>query len=127
MKKTFVGFLAMMMCLACTACAPMNLEKAEEKMEEAGYKVTVTEGDAAELVAENAVGVIVAVDVNISLSGVSGGMLTAILFDSFADANAYYKEHKDDEKEKEDQVIKKSGKWVYIGTENAIEDFTKMF
>ena len=31
MKKTFVGFLAMMMCLACTACAPMNLEKAEEK------------------------------------------------------------------------------------------------
>ena len=116
----------MMMCLACTACAPMNLEKAEEKMEEAGYKVTVTEGDAAELIAENAVGVIVAVDVSISLSGISGDMLTAILFDSFSDAIEYYKEHKDDEKDREDQVIKLSGKWVYIGTEDAIKDFTKL-
>ena len=36
-----------------------------------------------------------------------------------------YEKVKDEEAEDEDQIIKQDGKWVYIGTESAIKDFTK--
>ena len=120
MKKKLIGvLLAVLMCFSLTACAPMSVESAEKKMEKAGYTVKVIDGTLAEIVAEDAEAQLVAMK--------SGDILTAVLFEEADDANAYYKKLVDDEKDKEDQIVKKSGKWVYVGTEDAIEDFTKLF
>lgn len=113
MKKFLVALMAALTCFACVACAPANLEKAEEKMEEAGYEVIVS--DKAIPGVDGSVGSITA--------GKIGDGIIAVLFESKADAKEYYEEHKDEGKE--DQVVKQDGKWVYMGTEDAIEDFTK--
>jgi hypothetical protein len=84
-----------------------------------GYKVTVVDGTLAEIIDENAEASLTAIK--------SGDMLTAVLFKDFKSANEYYKKAMDEDKEKEDQVVKKNGKWVFVGTEDAIEDFTKLF
>lgn len=127
MKKFLLTLLAAIMCIGFAACAPSNIDKAKEKMEEAEYKVTVTT-DAASveaLTGEGAVGMIVAVKASISLTaGVDGDMLTAVLFESSSAAKEYYGKVSEEEAE-EDQVVKQDGKWVYVGTEGAIEDFTK--
>ena len=69
---------------------------------------------------------IYAVEVSVSLTtGVDGGMISAVLFDSKSAAKDYYEKVKDEEAEDEDQIVKQDGKWVYAGTESAIEDFTK--
>lgn len=125
MKKFLVALMAALTCFACVACAPANVDKAKAKMEEAGYKVEVSDEDAAELVAgEEAVGMIVAMNGEFSLTGGADfDMLTAVLFESSSAAKDYYEKHKDEAEE--DQVIKQSGKWVYAGTEDAVEAFTK--
>ena len=46
-----------------------------------------------------------------------------MLFESASAAKDYYEKHKDEAEE--DQVMKQSGKWVYAGTEDAVEAFTK--
>jgi hypothetical protein len=78
-----------------------------------------------ELIAgEEAVGMIVAMNGEFSLTGGADfDMLTAVLFESSSAAKDYYEKHKDEAEE--DQVIKQSGKWVYAGTEDAVEAFTK--
>ena len=119
MKKMITFVLAALTCLCFTACAPMDVDKAEEKMEKAGYKVTVVDGTLAEIIDENAEASLTAIK--------SGDMLTAVLFKDFKSANEYYKKAMDEDKEKGDQVVKKNGKWVFVGTEDAIEDFTKLF
>lgn len=125
MKKFLVALMAALTCLACVACAPSNLEKAEEKMKEAGYKVTVMDGDKAKLIAgDDAVGVIIAGDVEFSFTNTDAEFFTAVLFETRDDAKDYYEDIKDEEAD-EDQVVKQDGKWVYVGTEDAIEDFTK--
>lgn len=125
MKKFLVALMAALTCLACVACAPANMDKAKAKMEEAGYKVEVSDEATAELVAgEEAVGMIMATKGDFSLSaGVEVDMLSAVLFESSSAAKDYYEEHKDEADE--DQVIKQDGKWVYAGTEDAVEAFTK--
>ncbi len=125
MKKFLVALMAALTCLACVACAPANVDKAKAKMEEAGYKVEVSDEDAAELVAgEEAVGMIVATKGEFSLTGGADfDMLTAVLFESSSAAKDYYEEHKDEADE--DQVLKQDGKWVYAGTEDAVEAFSK--
>ena len=125
MKKFLVALMAALTCFACVACAPANVDKAKAKMEEAGYKVEVSDEAAAELVAgEEAVGMIVAMNGEFSLTGGADfDMLTAVLFESSSAAKDYYEKHKDEAEE--DQVIKQSGKWVYAGTEDAVEAFTK--
>ena len=125
MKKFLVALMAALTCFACVACAPANVDKAKAKMEEAGYKVEVSDEDAAELVAgEEAVGMIVAMNGEFSLTGGADfDMLTAVLFESSSAAKDYYEKHKDEAEE--DQVMKQSGKWVYAGTEDAVEAFTK--
>ena len=39
MKKFLCGILTAVTCLMLVACTPSNLDKAEDKMEAAGYKV----------------------------------------------------------------------------------------
>lgn len=102
-----VAFVGVLLC----ACAPANTEKAEAKMKEAGYAVVAYEKETEE---EGIVGGISAT--KISLTDESGH-ITALLFDSMKSANAYYEKHENNEN------IGKSGKWVYWGTENAIEVF----
>lgn len=128
MKKFLLAIVAAIMCIGMAACAPANIEKAETKMKDAGYKVeTTTDADAVKaLTGEGAVGMIVAIKGEFSLTtGISGGMVTAVLFESSSAAKEYYNKVKDEEAEDEDQIAKQDGKWVYVGTESAIEDFTK--
>ena len=128
MKKFLVALMAALTCFACVACAPANVDKAKAKMEEAGYTVKVSDEDAAELIAgEEAVGMIVAIDGDIDFGDfefdMDVDMLTAVLFETSSAAKDYYEKHKDEAEE--DQVIKQRGKWVYAGTEDAVEAFTK--
>ena len=124
MKKIFGLLLAICMCLFCVACAPADMGKAKEKMEEAGYKVTVVGETAAELLSGA-----YAVDM-MNATKSEGGLLnleietvTAILFESSSAAKDYYDSVKDDKEE--DESCKQSGKWVITGTEEAIKAFTK--
>ena len=124
MKKFLGLLLAICMCVFFVACAPSNVDKAKEKMEEAGYKVTVVGESAAELLA----GVTAVNMMNATKS--EGGLLnlqietvTAILFEDATAAKNYYDSVKDDQKENES--CKQSGKWVISGTEEAIKAFTK--
>ena len=92
-------------CFAFTACVPMNLEKAETKMKEEGYIV---------------------VDYSVDSDGCVGGLLAtrnivdslhALLFDSIKSAKNYYEDLSD-----KSSAIQK-GRWVYWGTEEALDDF----
>ena len=91
------------------ACKPTSVEKAKEKMKEEGYTVEAYE---------------------INEDGVKGGFIatkgtlldldsmTAILFETKKDAKEYYEEVGG-----EDSKWIQEGKWVFLGTEDAIEDF----
>ena len=118
MKKLITLLLAALTCLSLSACAPMDLDKAEAKMEKAGYTVVVDK-TLSGLLNKDIVGTLVATK--------SGDLLTATLFEDMEAAKEYYDDLVDKNKDKEDQVVKKSGKWVFVGTEDAIEDFLKLF
>ena len=119
MKKKFLAAIfAFVMCIALVACAPANLDKAEDKMEDAGYKVTVMEGDAAELLyGDDVVGLITATKAEGSgILNTKTYTVTAILFESNKAAKNYA-EDKDG--------VEVSGKWAISGDEKAIKDFKK--
>lgn len=118
MKKLITFMLAAMTCVSLTACAPADLDKAEAKMEKAGYMVVVDDTISG-LLNKSIVGTVVATK--------SGDILTATLFEDVKSAKEYYEDLVDKDKDKEDQVVKRSGKWVFVGTEDAIEDFMKLF
>ncbi len=118
MKKLLSVLLAALTCLFLVACAPADLDKAEEKMEKAGYNVVVDETFSG-LFDDDVVGSIIATK--------AGDFLTATLFEDAKSAKEYYDKVKDEDADKEDQIVKKSGKWVFVGTEDAVEDFTKIF
>ena len=107
MKKVILAILAMLSCFAFVACVPSNVEKAEAKMKEEGYIVVGAEDQEAE--------------------GLVGGFLAtkltdtinAYLFSSKAEAKDFYEKLSDKTKSKAIQ----DGKWVYWGTEDAIDDF----
>ena len=111
MKKFLVALMAALTCFAFAACAPSSVEKAEEKMEKAGYTVVAySEKDA-----EGMVGGFVATN-----GLLSGNSMTAVLFETKDDATDFYS--------KVDSMgAILDGKWVYWGSEEAIEEFTKLF
>lgn len=118
MKKFLVGLLAALACFAMVACVPGDLAKAEEKMEKAGYSVTVSQGDVAEvLYGEEVVGFMVATKSEGSgLLNTKTYTITAILFENNKAAKAYAEG-------KEKSVV--DGKWVYTGDEEAVKAFKK--
>jgi hypothetical protein len=126
MKKFLVGLMTVLFCLCLAACAPANIEKAQEKLKDAGYTI-VTMSEEAVPGVDGSVGSITATKSDSLMGAISGDidMIVAVLFESTSDAKEYYEAHKDDEKEDEAQIVKQDGKWVYVGTEDAIEDFTK--
>ena len=110
MKKFLCGILTAVTCLMLVACTPSTVEKAEEKMKEAGYKVVAYNKDDA----EGLQGGIIAT------SGLIGGnTMTALYFESSDAAKDYY------ESLGEDTKAVKDGKWVYWGDEAAIKAFKK--
>ena len=124
MKKFLVGILAALTCFAFVACAPNTVEDAKTKMEEAGYTVIVSGEAAAELIAgETAVDMLTATKSSGGLTNLKIDNVSAIFFESSSAAKEYYESVKDDKDE--DEVAKQDGKWVYVGTETAIADFTK--
>lgn len=127
MKKFLVAILAAITCISFAACAPSNVEKAKDKLKDAGYTIVTASEEAVPYV-EGSVGSIMAAKGGDTLAETftgGGEALTAVLFESKSAAKDYYEKVKDEEAEDEDQIIKQDGKWVYIGTESAIKDFTK--
>ena len=118
MKKLLCGLLAAITCLMLFACAPSNLDKAEDKMEAAGYKVEDYDIDV-----DGYVGGIYAIPTG-SAGSVIGGLIDgdvfhAILFETKEAATKYL------EAKGEDTKYAQNGKWVYWGSEKAIEAFLK--
>ena len=105
--------LAAASCAMFAACTPFSLEKAKERMAKEGYKVDMIE----ELLPDNCVGGISAVDSDLDT-------MKAYLFETADDAKAFLNS----------TAVKiafpistpiQDGKWVYGGSEDAIEDFTE--
>lgn len=116
MKKAFkflsLALMAIFTGALLTACVPSNVEKAEEKMEEAGYLVIdYSKSDDA----EGCIGGLLATKI------LDGEGLIAILFDSKDNAKDYYESLTD--KNTEYGNFLQDGKWVYAGTDGAIETF----
>jgi hypothetical protein len=114
LKFLSLAFVAIFAGTLLTACVPSNIEKATEKMEEAGY--TVIDYDKGED-AEGFVGGILATKV------LKGEGLIAMLFDSKADAKDFFESMTDSDKDSNYGAFQQSGKWVFAGTEGAIEAF----
>ena len=114
MKKFLLAVITAIMCIGMSACAPTSIEKAEEKMQEAGYTVGAYEKDDA----EGFVGGFVA---TAGLGGLLGGdVMTAVLFDSKDAASDFYATVNE-----AGAVL--DGKWVYWGSDKAVEAFTALF
>lgn len=113
MKKFISALMAVLACIAMcflVACTPSNVEDAETKMEEAGYKVIAYSNKDA----EGLVGGLIAT----KLADLELDTLTAAYFETADDAKAFYEDLGESN-------ATQDGKWVYWGTEDAVEDFTK--
>ena len=106
-KLLTAGILTAITAIALIACAPANLEKAEEKMKEEGYSVVVVDEKLEAI--EGCVGLITMKEGGLSLE-----MATAYLFEDAKSAKAYYEDLEQGWLE---------GKWVIVGDEDVYEDF----
>ena len=115
-KLITMAVFSVLACCMLVACVPSNLEKAEKKMEKEGY-VVISIGDDN----KDAEGVIGGFNATKAEGLLDVDTLFALLFDSKANAEAYYEDAKATLKDK--GTVKHKGKWVYVGTEDAVEDF----
>ncbi len=109
MKKILCAVLAAVSCLGFAACVPSSVEKAEEKMKKEGYNVMAYQTQV-----EGLVGGFIAEEKGL----LNTDVITALLFESKDDAKAFMEAGGSSLNAIQD------GKWVYWGTEDAIEDFT---
>ena len=109
MRKGICAILTAMACIAFVACVPSSVEKAKEKMKLEGYAVIGVQ----DYQGEGLVGGFSAT----KLEWDDADNLTALLFSSKEDASNFYNNMSDTSRAFLD------GKWVYWGTEDAIEDF----
>ena len=125
MKKIVSLILVMFTCLCFVACAPSNIEKAKEKLKDAGYTIVSAVEEEVPGV-EGSVGMITAAKEADTLLGNFTGdadMVVAVLFESSKAAKEYFNENK--EEMEEEGTAKLSGKWIIVGTEDGIKAFTK--
>lgn len=117
--------LVLLACLTLSSCVP-SADKAEEKMEEAGYvaidssKIFKSDESKVEKVfyfAKGDNGLEAAANV---LTG--GDWVLAIYYKETADAKEAYNEYKESSDE-EESAVKRSGKCIYYGTEGGMKDF----
>jgi hypothetical protein len=109
MKKFLLALITAIMCIGMSACTPTSVEAAEEKMQKAGYTVVAYEEEV-----EGLVGGFVA---TAGLGGLLGGnMMTAVLFETADDASDFYSAVNE-----AGAVL--DGKWVYWGSEEAVDAF----
>ncbi len=117
MKKALkiISVIALVGIIACVffACVPSNLEKAQAKMEEAGYTVLSSTWRL-----DNLDGAFNATKVSVSEGS---GTMSALYFKDKDSAKKAYDELAGENKEN----IKQNGRWVYFGTKAAIEAFEK--
>lgn len=111
-KVTAIVVVCLMAVAMFAACAPSSVEKAKEKLEDkdylcAGYQDKESEGVQGGIIATKVL---------------SGEAITAVWFDTVANAKKFYEDISGDEKEN----LKRSGKCVYWGTDQAIKDFTSL-
>ena len=111
-KALSTCLLLVVMAITFVACVPSNVEKAKEKMQEAGYKVAAYTDDDED---DDIVGGFIAYKDNKLVPD-----LTAIQFDSNDEAKDYFEDHKDNGLKKN---IERSGKRVFWGNSSAIEEF----
>lgn len=119
MKKIWKGLalgLATIACLAFIACTPSSLEDAKDKMAKEGYKVSASTIDA-----DGMVGGFTAIKADGALDFTPDTIL-AFLFESKDDAKKFKADF--ESLVGKDYSPIQDGKWVYAGTEDAIEDFT---
>lgn len=99
--------------VALTGCAPKSVDAAKEKMKEAGYVAVGYQGEG-----EGLVGAFSATKI---ISITEAESIIATLYDSKAAAKEAFK--KASENLKADEVCEQVGKWIVVGTEQAIKDF----
>ena len=119
MKKFFKVLtmgLAAIACFAFMACTPSSLAKAKEKMAREGQKVTVSE-----IQAEGLVGGLTALKTEGTIN-IEMDMILAFLFENEDAAKKFLSNFS--ALVGDDYTPIRDGKWVYAGTEDAIEDFT---
>lgn len=109
----------LMAVIALVSCAPKDLDSATKKMEKKGYNCVEDK-----LVVPTALK-LAKVDVEACFVATKEGeTVTAILFADKKTANDSYdavKQYAEDHGAKSE--AKKSGKWIYYGTEQAMKDF----
>ncbi len=114
MKKMFkiiaTTALSVLACATLFACVPSNMEKAKDKMKKEGYTITAYEGEGTDAI-DGLVGGFIATKAG---SWTEVDTLTALLFDDKDSAKDFYEDL--------NKGIQK-GKWVYYGSEDAMEDF----
>lgn len=110
MKKFILAIVMTVMCLGMTACASANMVLMEYKMDLKGYNVRVTEINENGCVGE------------IRCASSDKGIVTAWLFESTDAASDYYARISHGYR---NAVL--DGKWVYTGTEEAMDDFGSIF
>ena len=112
LKLLSATLLTVLTAVMLLACAPADLDKAEEKLEEAGYTIISN-------VESNEDGVVGSIT---AMKGLIGGdMIIAILYENAKDAKEA-KENYDEEVE-DGEGVYQTGKWLIIATEDAYEDF----
>ena len=128
MKKSIVrifalSLVAIIMCVTLASCAAPNADpkKAEASLKEAGYVVVLNEGGG--LIS----GALLPKGVSATLIAYKDGEYLAVSYYEDTDAlNKAWEEAQDEAAKLEDKyegvVCKKSGKMIYIGTEQAIKD-----
>lgn len=124
MKKFVTLMLSILLafsCLMLTACMPSTPEKAEEKLEKAGYNVVVTNNDTAlNLIAvscglkEDTIEAIVTAE--------NGGAIIAIYYCVDTTTANDLEEYLDEKNDDTSYEVDRSGKIVWVGTETAIKD-----
>ena len=120
LKIVSLALVSVMAAVMLVACAPSTVDKAKDKMEDAGYNVVTaikvfdSEGYVGGITASKSIE-----DDDSWFGDVIS--ITAYLFETPTDAKAYA----DAWGKRDVKAVTVSGKWAYVGDEEAVKDFLK--